>query len=583
MQKMDVNNFSDINYSLYIRDHVTITEQERKTYDFQPVGGKVISSVMFCHRATGKGKNIMTLYDGNGKAAISIWCEGMMILAYNGKVRKKICRYKDESWFALWVSLDTNTHTYDVFVDGKKCLSQAAFMNAVEEITSYQTHSRYGEIREKHIFVYANPVQSAHEAAGGRQIYDVKNLGTKADGKTVVTEQLQKVIDDCSKDGGGIVYFQEGVYLSGMIQIKKGVELYLENEAILKGVVDMEAYPAMISQVTINLNMTNQGPQRALIYADGVNDIVIQGGGTIDGTGDFPGDYGSESDRVSGILLVGCNNSKIQNLFIKDAGMWTVPLVECDDFYMRDVNINSYWFPNRDGIDLCDCHNVLVENCYFTADDDAVCIKSGHERGCDNIVVRQMMIISTMANAIKFGTYSYGGFTNCTVCDCVVKESRFCAMCVQVVNGGVAENLRFERIEVQDTGSAFFIVVGDRANIPSKGGRRIGNIRNIYFEDIQVHNLLRNYGSYIAGLEQDGIEHRIQNISFKNVKAAFRGGEMLKPAIPPEYPIGDYPESTMFGQLPASAFFIRHADNVTFEECEITVLEEDSREKIVQI
>lgn len=52
--------------------------------------------------------------------------------------------------------------------------------------------------------------------------------------------------------------------------------------------------------------------------------------------------------------------------------MWTVPLIACDHFYMRDVNICSFWFPNRDAVDLCDCHHVLVENCSFLSDDDVV-------------------------------------------------------------------------------------------------------------------------------------------------------------------------------------------------------------------
>lgn len=185
----------------------------------------------------------MTLYDENGKPAISIWCEGMCILAYDGNVRKKIYRYKDEFWFSVWVSLDTNRKTYDVCIDGEKCLSGAVFMNPVSEIALYETGTRMGSFMEKQIFVYRNPVQSIEEAAGKRKIYNVAHFGA---------------------------------------------------------------------------------------VADGVNGVIIQGGGTIDGSGNFPGDYGSESRRPSAILLVGCNHSKIQNIAVNNAGMWTIPLMECD-------------------------------------------------------------------------------------------------------------------------------------------------------------------------------------------------------------------------------------------------------------
>ncbi len=582
-EKIDVREFSDIEYSLSVMDTVLLDSGENKKYTFEPVSGKVIASTMFRFCATGRGKNVMTLYDENGKPAISIWCEGMCILAYDGNVRKKIYRYKDEFWFSVWVSLDTNSKTYDVCVDGEKCLSGALFMNPVSEIALYETGSRMGSFMEKQIFVYRNPVQSIEEAAGKRKIYNVAHFGAVADGVTVVTDKIQKAIDECSENGGGVVYLKGGTYLSGMIELKIGVELYLETDATLKGVTDTESYPTMTSTNNPNWNMIKQGPQKALIYADGLNGVIIQGGGTIDGSGNFPGDYGSESSRPCAILLVGCNNSKIQNIAVNNAGMWTIPLVECDSFYMRDVNITSYWFPNRDGIDLCDCHDVLVENSYFTADDDTVCFKSGHERCCDNILVRQMMIVSTMANAIKFGTFSYGGFTNCTICDCVVKDTRFCAMCVEVVDGGIAENIHFERIEVKDAGSAFFIVLGDRANIPPWGTHRMGSIKDIYFEDIYVENLLKNYGSYISGIEKDGEVHNIQNIFFKNVKAEFRGGLTEQPIDPPEYSEKIYPESDMYKQLPASAYYLRHAKNVVFDSCETIVAEEDVRKKIVEV
>jgi hypothetical protein len=581
--KIDVSTLSDIRYSLKIMETIPLESDESKKYAFESIKGKVIASVMFRLHATGRGKNIMTLSDKDGKPALSIWCEGKCILAYDGNVRKNIFRYKNEFWFSVWVSLDTGSHTYDLCIDGEKCLSGAEFMNPVNEISFYETGSRMGSLMEKQIFIYRNPVQFVEDSAGGRKIYNVKQYGALADGETLVTDKIQKAIDDCSEKGGGVIYLQGGTFLSGMIELKQGVELYLETDATLKGITDAAAYPTMTSKKNPNWNMIKQGPQKALIYADGVKGIVIQGGGTIDGSGNFPGDYGSESERPSGILLVGCDRSKIQNIAVKDAGMWTIPLVECDGLYMRDVNVSSCWFPNRDGIDLCDCHDVLVENSCFSADDDSVCFKSGHDRRCDNIMIRQMMIISVMANAVKFGTFSYGGFTNCIIRDCIIKDTRHCAMCVEIVDGGIAKNIRFERIEVKDAGSAFFIILGDRGNIPAWGTHRIGSIEEIYFEDVYVENLLFNYGSYISGVKKDGGQHNVRNISFKNIKAEFRGRLEKKPADPPEYTANIYPECDMFKHLPASAYYLRHTEGVVFENCQTVVKEEDVREKIVEV
>lgn len=555
-----------------------LTTGSRASISFEPISGKITASVSFNLKVAGKGKNVMTLYSDQGKKAVSIICEGMYLAAYDGKVRRKLCHYKNDFWFSLCVSLNTINGIYDVFVDGTKYLSGAAFMDKVDNIAMYEAGSIEETMFIKRVFVYRNPVQSVQDAAGAKPVFDVKKLGIEADGQTVVTDKLQEIVERCSVNGGGVVYLQGGTYLTGMIELKEKVGLYIETDATLKGVLDWEAYPTMVSKNNPNWNMIKQGPQKALIYADGVKDLRIEGGGTIDGSGDFIGDYGSESSRPSGILLVGCENARIQDIYVKDAGMWTIPLMECDQFYMRDVNISSIWFPNRDAIDICDCHNVLVENCNFTSDDDAVCIKSGNDRGCDNLLVRNMMIISTMANAIKYGTYSYGGFTNCTVEDCIVKDTRVSAMCVEVVDGGIAKNLYFNRITVKDAGSAFFIVLGDRGNIPTWGTHRIGAIEDIYFNDILIERLTENNGSYLSGLEKDGSKYTLKNINFTNVNATFLGGMATQPHTPPEYSQQYYPESTMFGKLPAAAYFMRHIEGITYNNCNMEILPSDVRD-----
>lgn len=550
----------------------------RASISFEPVSGKITASVAFRLKVAGKGKNVMTLYSDKGEKAISIICEGMYLVAYDGKIRRKLCDYKNDCWFSLWVSLNTISGKYDVFVDGTKYLSGAAFVNTVDNIAIYEAGSIQETLFIKRVFIYRNPVQSVLESDGIKPVYDVKEMGIEADGQTVVTEKIQKIIDECSMNGGGIVYLRAGTYLSGMIELKEKVRFYIENDATLKGVLDWDAYPTMVSKYNPNWNMIKQGPQKALIYADGVMNLVIEGGGTIDGSGDFIGDYGSESSRPSGILLVGCNNASIHDIYVKDAGMWTIPLIECDNFYMRDVNISSYWFPNRDAIDICDCHNILVENCYFKSDDDTVCFKSGNDRGCNNVLVRNMMIISTMANAIKYGTYSYGGFSNCTVEDCIVKDTRLSAMCVEVVDGGEVKNLQFNRITVKDAGSAFFIILGDRGNIPFWGTRRIGSIEDIYFNDIKVERLTENNGSYISGLKIGESIYPLKNINFTNVNAAFMGGMTQMPQTPPEYSGSIYPESTMYGGLPASAYFLRHIEGITYNNCDTVVSSSDVRD-----
>ena len=48
------------------------------------------------------------------------------------------------------------------------------------------------------------------------------------------------------------------------------------------------------------------------------------------------------------------------------------------------------------------------------------------------------------------------------------------------------------------------------------------------------------------------------------------------PANPPEY-AGQYPENTMWSNLPAYGYYIRHATNVTFTNCFTSAASADAR------
>lgn len=580
-ERRDVTEFSDITYTIREEKYFQIYgEGSKKYWEFKPLTGKIILSILVKMDNPTRGVNIATLYTMPEQIVFEINTEGAYFYGYNGNIKCKLCHYNSDDWYLIYVAIDTKTNTYSLYIDGERQLWNARLKSPAEPISLFSMGSHGGTIHCKKINIYKNPIQSVNDAALDRIILNAKNQGVIADGETIVTEVLQRLVDECAENGGGVVYLQDGIYLSGTLELRENVTLYIETDAVLKGVLDIKEYPAQISENNPNWNMLVQGPQKSLIYADGKRNIRIIGGGTIDGSGDFEGAYGSESYRPCAILLVGCDNAKICDLYVKDAGMWTIPVVECDSLYIRDINEYSCWYPNRDGIDICDCLDVLIENCNFKSDDDTVCFKSGNESGCDNVLVRNCMIISTMANGIKFGTYSYGGFTNCSAIDCIIKDTRTCGICVECVDGGTINNLLFERILISNVESAFFILIGDKGRYPDWGEHRIGTIENIYFNDIEVNKVNRNYGTYLGGFKKEGLVYPIKNIQFKNVNAVFLGGATEVPCNPAEF-ANQYPESNCFGMLPASAYYIRHAENVHFENCRTEVAIYDVREKFI--
>ena len=120
------------------------------------------------------------------------------------------------------------------------------------------------------------------------------------------------------------------------------------------------------------------------------------------------------------------------------------------------------------------------------------------------------------------------------------------------------------------------MIIADKGRTPDWGTHRIGMIKDVYFDSIDAEDVRRAYGSYLGGYEKDGEVYRIQGIYFDRVRVIFKGGITDIPQAPPEFR-NQYPESNCFGVLPASAFFIRHADTVVFRECEFQVALPDER------
>src|SRR5262249_51451285 len=88
-------------------------------------------------------------------------------------------------------------------------------------------------------------------------------------------------------------------------------------------------------------------------------------------------------------------------------------------------------------------------------------------------------------------------------------------------------------------------------------------------------------GSLITGHLDNGTTYPITNLTFTNVAIRFDGGLATVPAAPVEAKENQYPESNMFGDLPAWGFYLRHVQGVTFSTVTSTVASPDARQPVV--
>jgi polygalacturonase len=261
--------------------------------------------------------------------------------------------------------------------------------------------------------------------------------------------------------------------------------------------------------------------------------------------------------------------------------------MESDHVHINNVNVQSDNI-THDGIDIVDGSDVLVENCAVTSGDDAMCLKSGVRRGLDSITVRDSIFTGSNggSNGIKFGTATYGDVKNIAIHDVYVKNIQHAALAVESRHGSDVNGVAFQRIGFDNVGGAFFVYLAQQAvTAPTGDVPKLGSMNNISFTDITGSTAhwddSPHQGSLITGHIFNGTTYYVTNVSFTNVAVRFTGGLNTVPGMPVEAMPNQYPESNMFGDLPAWAYYLRHVQGAVFTNCTSTLQANDARQKIV--
>ena len=102
----------------------------------------------------------------------------------------------------------------------------------------------------------------------------------------------------------------------------------------------------------------------------------------------------------------------------------------------------------------------------------------------------------------------------------------------------------------------------------------VGAIRRVNISDVVVYNADPKYSSIISGIPN----HPIEDLRLSNIRVYSKGGGTKEQAAlePPEKE-DVYPEPTMFGELPAYGFFIRHVKSLLMRDIVLSFQKEDRR------
>lgn len=284
--------------------------------------------------------------------------------------------------------------------------------------------------------------------------YNVRDFGATGNKDDDARPAIQAAIDACASAGGGMVYLPPGGYTSGTLHLRSHVRLHLEAGATLYSSKNRAAFD-----------------KHGLIYAEGIENITLEGRGTVHGQATYdwrlhdikdwyiypnqllaekaglplmrsfptPDSYGNL------VLFVNCTDVHIRDLSFIDSPSWTMHLFGCDRLIIDGVYVSTslkygVW---ADGIDPDGCRDVRISNCTIETGDDALVFYSssayGPARACENITVTNCRL-SSASSALKFCDGNQKAIRNVTIDNCVITGSNR-GIAFMVFDGGVLENV----------------------------------------------------------------------------------------------------------------------------------------------
>ena len=415
--------------------------------------------------------------------------------------------------------------------------------------------------------------------------YNIRDFGAVADKETNNAAAIQAAIDACTAGGGGRVTVPSGTYMTGMIEMRTGVELHIEAGGVLLASPRREDFPEK-ERRHVDARRLSRFSAAAMIFAEECEDISITGEGKLDGNGyayvvpcapyhsgwNYKRKDHNTLPRI--VLFAGCKSVRIEDITVVDAPAgWCFWVHDCDLVDFRRVKILCEpTLPNVDGIHINSSRDVRVSDCIIRTGDDCIVARAANrslyeKKICERVTVERCTLTSH-TNAIRLGWVGDGTIRNC----------RFSELCIDETRTGITAYLPPASVAFSDNTPE---TSGSQSGSHGLGASELGKTRieNISFHNITMKNIYLRSVEIEIDPSPDTPCDGIRDITFSHIRA-----EAL--AFPSLIGRADCPlknlhfESCDFRTVPkeriaftfeattreATPMTVRFAENVTFDD-----------------
>ena len=220
--------------------------------------------------------------------------------------------------------------------------------------------------------------------------------------------------------------FEAGIHFPGVIELRDNEDIYIDPEAIVFG---------------------------SLHSAGGAKNVRVFGGGVLDNSCEERVTEECYEDFTKGcVRLYDCENIRIEDVILTNSSTWACALFGCHNVTLDNVKIVGQWRYNTDGIDIVNCDNVTVKNCFIRTYDDTISVKGiyDYQGVIENITVENCVLWNgwgqTLENGIEAQAKEYRNFV---YRNCDIIHASGAAMSVNDGNNAYMHGFLFENIRVE--------------------------------------------------------------------------------------------------------------------------------------
>lgn len=365
-------------------------------------------------------------------------------------------------------------------------------------------------------------------------VINVREMGTKGDGRSKDTADMQRAIDRVSVLGGGEVLVPEGTYLTGALMLRSGVRLRLAEGAVVQGSDEMADY--RVTQVRWEGRWVKG--YAGFLSAWDAEGIAIVGPGKIRGSEAVKGrvEKGSGMRLPALLEFVNCRDVWVEGVKTEQFGMWSTHPVLSRDVTFRNLEIKS----GADGIDVDSCQRVVIDGCAFETADDCISLKSGRgqeafsqiatrpEITCENVTIANCTFSDSAWACIGIGSETSGGVRNARIERCTFIGAKTHAIYIKSRpgRGASVEEIHCEDLDISGVQGGFLRLnnmnSGKQDEFPVPGFGGVPLFRNFSFRNVRVKDVPQ-----LVQAAEITAEKPLEGLVLENITGTCRKGMVI--------------------------------------------------------